>query len=87
MEVMNVFLKKWRKQGLRVFIYLDDILLLAKSKNLAEKHTTILLEDLQKSGMTINYKKSTIVPSQQVEHLGFRLHLEKGVLQVPTEKN
>jgi len=54
MEVMNVFLKKWRKQGLRVFIYLDDILLLAKSKSLAEKHTAILLEDLQNSGMTIH---------------------------------
>ena len=69
MEVMDVFLKKWRKQGLRVFIYLDDILLLAKSKNLAEKQTKVLLKDLQESGMTINSKKSTITPNQQVKHL------------------
>jgi len=50
MQVMGVFLKKWRKAGLQVFIYLDDILLIAKSKLLAEKHTAILLQDLLKSG-------------------------------------
>jgi hypothetical protein len=86
MEVMNVFLKKWRKQGLRVFVYLDDILLVSRSKTLAEKQTSILMKDLEESGMTINFKKSTIVPSQQVEHLGFYLDLEQGLLKVPTAK-
>lgn len=39
MQVMHVFLKKWRKQGMLVFIYLDDILLLGKSKKLVQTHT------------------------------------------------
>ena len=86
MQVMSVFLKKWRRQGMLVFVYLDDILLLAKSAILAKKQTEVLLEDLKNSGMMINEKKSQTEPSQQVEHLGFQLDLKKGVLQVPTPK-
>ena len=86
MQVMHVFQKRWRKLGLLVFIYLDDILLLSKSQILAQKQTSLILKDLQESGMMINFKKSTLQPAQQVEHLGFRLDLAKGVLQVPTQK-
>ena len=86
MEVMQVFLKKWRKQGMLVFIYLDDILLLARSEVLVRKQTAILMQDLKSSGMMINHKKSQTQPSQQVEHLGFQIDLNKGVLQVPTPK-
>ena len=69
-----------------VFVYLDDILLLAKSASLAKRHTQVMLQDLTESGMLINFKKSQTEPSQQVELLGFQLDLEKGVLQVPTQK-
>ena len=86
MEVMSVFLKKWRKMGLLVFIYLDDILLLTRSKSLAEKQTTILVNDLVDSGMEVNLKKSQLNPTQKLEHLGFQLDLEQGLLQVPTQK-
>ena len=86
MQVMGVFLKKWRKQGRLVFIYLDDILLLAKSCLLAAQQTQVILKDLRDSGMLVNFKNSTLQPSQQVEHLGFLLDLEEGVLQVPSCK-
>ena len=58
MELMSVFLKKWRKQDTMVFIYLDDILLLAKSAVLAKRQTAILLQDLMDSGLMVNTKKS-----------------------------
>jgi hypothetical protein len=86
MQVMQVFLKKWRSQGLLVFIYLDDILLLARSKTLAQQQTSIMLEDLTGSGMLVNMKKSHLEPTQKVEHLGFLLNLQEGVLMVPEQK-
>jgi hypothetical protein len=43
-----------------------------------------MLADFQASGMTINYKKSQLVPSQQVTHLGFALDLNKRLLQIPS---
>ena len=86
MELMTVFIKKWRKMGRMAFVYLDDILLLARSKTLALKQTALLVQDLVDSGMEINSKKSQLEQSQQLEHLGFHLDLEQGLLQVPTHK-
>ncbi len=54
MKVMNVFIKRWRKQGMTLFVYLDDILLLAKARNIAEKQTVILLQDIKDSVMMVN---------------------------------
>ena len=75
MEVMGVFTKKWRQQGLLVFVYLDDILLLAKSKTLATQQTEKMLLDLRESGILINTKKSKLLPCQELEHLGFQIDL------------
>jgi hypothetical protein len=85
-SVMKVFLKKWRKQGILTWVYLDDILLVGNSPQAVQKHLQILLQDLEASGMVVNQKKSQLVPTQQVEHLGFLVDLKKGLLQVPQEK-
>ena len=69
-----------------VFIYLDDILLLNTSKLLAERQTALLLQGLEDSGMTVNFEKSTLVPGQKVNHLGFTINLAEGRLEVPPQK-
>ena len=85
-SVMKVFLKKWRKQGLLTWVYLDDILVVGHSPQAVQKHLQIMLQDLEFSGMVINKKKSQLEPTQKVEHLGFSVDLKNGVLQVPQEK-
>jgi hypothetical protein len=85
-SVMKVFLKKWRKQGIQTWVYLDDILLLGNSPKAVQKHLQIMLQDLENSGMVINQKKSQLTPTQQVEHLGFLVDLQQGLLQVPQEE-
>jgi len=37
-SVMKVFLKKWRKQGILTWVYLDDILLVGSSPKAVQKH-------------------------------------------------
>ena len=86
MQLMHVFLKKWRRQGLLVFVYLDDILLLARSAPLAQKQSDIMVQDLTEAGMVINFKKSHLQAVQKVEHLGFTLDLQRGLLMVPNQK-
>jgi transcriptional regulator of met regulon len=85
-SVMKVFLKKWRKAGILSWIYLDDILVVGNSPKAVQKHLDIMLQDLELSGMVVNKKKSQLVPSQQVEHLGFSVDFKSGHLQVPKEK-
>ena len=51
-----------------------------------QKHLQIMLQDLEAAGMVVNQKKSQLMPTQHVEHLGFMVDLKKGFLQVPQEK-
>jgi transcriptional regulator of met regulon len=85
-SVMKVFLKKWRNQGLQCWVYLDDILLVANSPQMVQKQLAKMLEDLENSGMVVNQKKSQLMPTQAVEHLGFTIDFKQGCLQVPQEK-
>jgi hypothetical protein len=86
MELMKVFQKRWRQRGIIVFTYLDDILLVGQTESLVKKHISILLTDLENSGMMVNFEKSALQPTQMVKHLGFLIDFKEGVLQVPAEK-
>lgn len=86
MQVMQLLLKKWSIQWLMVFVYVDVILSLAKSKSLATQDTYILLQDVRESGLIINLNKSNTTPSQKVDHLGFFSGLGKALLQIPSYK-
>jgi hypothetical protein len=85
-QVMKTLAKVWRSKGLNVFVYLDDILILAHTPKKLEKYMEFLLQTLQDSGMQVNFKKSLLQPSQLVQHLGFHLDLKAGCFQVPKEK-
>ena len=85
-QVMKSLVKAWRQKGINSFVYLDDVLVLAKSPNKLAKDMVYVLDTLAQSGLQINYKKSVLQPTQKVQHLGFLLDLEKGLLQVPVEK-
>lgn len=86
MSVMKVFLKRWRSQGMLIFIYLDDILLLGGSKTQVARHLATILKDLKEGGMKTNLKKSVLEPVQQIDHLGFQVDLVNGILRVPPHK-
>ena len=45
-----------------------------------------MLETLEALGMVVNKGKSTLVPCQSVQHLGFQINFSEGTLQVPPEK-
>ena len=54
-----------------ITIYLDDILLQASSPEKAYLHGQIVALVLMVLGWSINWKKSSFIPSQQFTHLGF----------------
>ena len=85
-QVMKVPLKIWRAKGFQVWVYLDDILLVACSKKLLQKQLQVILKDLDGTGLSVNGKKSVLEPSQVVHDLGFILNLQEGKLQIPKEK-
>jgi hypothetical protein len=59
-----------REIGVRLIAYIDDILVLAESKELASSHAEALVYLLQCLGFRVNQKKSVLEPAQAMEFLG-----------------
>ncbi len=71
-----------RQLGLRLIIYLDDILILAQSKELAKLHasTTIYL------GFLVNFKKLVLIQATEMEFLSFVVNSLNLTLALPRDK-
>lgn len=63
-----------RHRGLRISAYLDDYLVCAHSRERARLDTEILTSHLTNLGFRINYSKSQLIPSQEIEYLGLRIN-------------
>ena len=59
-----------RSRGLRLFIYLDDWLLVADSEVKLRAHLALLLRVTQELGFVINWEKSQLTPSRVPTYLG-----------------
>ena len=86
-KMTKPMLKKWRGRGIRVVIYLDDMLLMAPENLIASQRETIL-EDLQNLGWTLNPEKSSLTPSHSKEFLGVEIvaDTEQPYLKLPKKK-
>lgn len=56
-----------RELGVRLVAYIDNILVMTETEEIARDHTCRLLEDL---GFIVHSEKSVTTPSQELEFLG-----------------
>ena len=75
-----------RSRGIRVLFYLDDILVIGKTKEECEKNLKVVLDLLQSLGFLINWKKSNLVPSQRFLFLGLLWDSTLGQICLPQNK-
>ena len=71
---------------LRLIVYIDDILILAESKELVWEHVIGLIYLLENLGFVINQPKSILEPTQSVEYLGFSVNSVQQDLSLPAGK-
>lgn len=74
------------KMSVRLIVYLDNILIMAESKQLANQHAQLVLGALENLGFVVNYEKSVMIPSPQMEFLGFLVDSTTMTLALPREK-
>ena len=67
MKPVMILLRSW---GVRIIIYIYDMLVLAETSNQAYQHLETLLWILQSLGFVINREKSVFTASQKIEFLG-----------------
>ena len=85
-KLMKPVVAALRQQGIRLIIYLDDMLIMAESQALGLHHAASALNLLEGLGFVVNYDKSQLVPSQSIEFLGFQINSTNLTLQLPGEK-
>ena len=85
-KLMKPVVAQLRKRGVRLIIYLDDILIMAETETLAKHHAQTTCNLLEALGFVINFQKSILVPSKEMEFLGFLIDSRTMTLALPREK-
>ena len=85
-KLLKVPISTLRKLLIRIVIYIDDMIIMAKSPDEAieARDTTIYL--LETLGFRINYKKSILLPSQELQFLGVTVNSKTMTFSIPKEK-
>ena len=86
-KILKPLAAQLRQPGMRLIVYIDDILILAESKELAREHVIGLIYLLENLGFVINQPKSILEPTQSIEFLGFSVNSVQQELSLPTQFN
>lgn len=85
-KVMRPVIGLLRSRGIRCMIYLDDLLIMANTRDLCIQHLHDALTLLIKLGFKINWRKSMLIPSQVVQFLGLTIDSHAMMFRVPKDK-
>lgn len=75
-----------RERGLRIYHYLDDILLLSNNPDQLIVHREILLQSLSELGWLVNHRKNQLIPMQQMIYLGAMFDTDLATVSLPQQK-
>lgn len=84
-SITRAILAHLRRQGLRVFAYLDDWLVVASSRRACIDTTSRVLNILHDLGWVVNETKSQLAPAQEIVYLGAAINLRTKIVR-PTEE-
>ena len=85
-KVLKTLLKKWRSQGFKAVLYLDDGIIISDSQEAAFENVITVRKDLKDAGFIVNEQKSQWLPSKSLIWLGFVLDSERNVISIPQHK-
>lgn len=75
-----------RRLGIRLILYLDDMLIMSQSQIEASSNLATVMTLLVGLGFIINLKKSVLSPTQRLDFLGFTLDSQKMTISLPQDK-
>ena len=84
--VMRPVVKELRRQGIRVHIYLDDMIIFHTDETTLRHHQDTALTLLQELGFHINWGKSQLVPVSTIVYLGMEFTLKSNLVRPPMDK-
>lgn len=85
-KVMRPVLAKLRSEGYISVNYLDDFLFIGNSVKSCSKNVQATIRLLHRLGFVINYRKSELIPKQEIEYLGFIFNSQTLTMKLPDRK-
>lgn len=85
-KIMKPVLNTLRSEGILSVIYLDDLLLIEKDFQMCKNNVNEAINLLKSLGFIINYKKSSLIPNQKCQFLGFILNSKDFTIELTTKK-
>ena len=85
-KLLRPFIKKWRSEGVKSIIFIDDGICGGEGFELTSDVGRIVLKDLQAGGWLVNFEKSNLTPSQTGKWLGILIDTREAIFSVPVEK-
>lgn len=85
-KIMKVPISLLRRLGIRLIIYLDDILILNQSKLEIMSDISIVVNLLEGFSFLINNQNSVLQATQSIEFMGYTLNSVIMTLSLPKEK-
>lgn len=85
-KVLKPVLAFLREKGVRLIQYLDDCLIIGSSREECKAQVDLVTTLLQSLGFLINFKKSVLIPCQEIEFLGVIINSVTMFFSLPKEK-
>lgn len=85
-KLLKPLLRKWRSEGILVFCYLDDILVISMSRQLMHESLRVVVNDLDLCGFVLNVDKCTLCATKQLEYLGFVIDSGSATVSISEQK-
>lgn len=85
-KLLKPVVQKLRSQGIILVIYLDDILIIAKTEKQCERHAFVVRCLLESLGFLISENKSQLKPVQRCTFLGFIIDSNSFQLELTDKK-
>jgi hypothetical protein len=85
-KILRPLLRWARSHGIRILAYLDDLIIAAATEEISRKHTKMVTDKLASLGFLTKESKSSLIPSQTLQHLGYEINTVAMTLQIPGAK-
>ena len=84
-KVIKPLMTLLRTWGIRIIVYIDDMLILAKTREETSQHLEVFRFLLETLGFTVNRDKSYLDPAQELKFLGLLVDSQSLQLRLPGE--
>ena len=85
-SISKSVLRFLRQKLIEIIMYIDDTLIKHRNREVLLAHLNIVLTIFQKCGFTINWKKSSLIPSRSMVFLGFLIDTNEYSITLTPEK-